>query len=96
MILPSADRMAGIVAQELGMQVDENPAHWQQTKKCPKGCSEMTGKAAGSLRNGLMILKHPDIRLGIAFHVRIEKSKGTANMVARLEDHGVEVLVVTK
>ena len=91
-----ADRMAGIVARELGMQVDENPPHWQHTKKCPKGCSEMTGKVAGSLRNGKMILKHPDIHLGIAFHARIEKSRGTANMVARLEDHGVKVIVVTK
>lgn len=91
-----ADRMAGIVAKELGMKVDENPAHWNHTEKCPRGCSEVVGKAAGALRNGLMILKHPDIHLGIAFHVRIEKSRGTANMVARLEDHGVEVLIVTK
>ena len=84
-----ADSLAGMIGQLWGMQVDSNPAHWRHTDECPPDCQEMVGKPAGVIRNQKMLDKHPDIRLALVFHSDLSKSKGTKDMVRRLEKHNI-------
>lgn len=51
------------------------------------------GKPAGPLRNQKMLHEHPDI--GLAFHDHIGRSKGTKDMLARLQRARVPHLLIT-
>ena len=59
-----ADRLAGAIAAELGLDVRPRPANW-----------ERFGKAAGIIRNREMLAEGPDVIL--AFHPNLEQAKGT-------------------
>lgn len=72
-----ADTLAGIVAKEIGLQVEVYPADWNRH-----------GRAAGPIRNQQMIEQgRPDIVL--AFHANIGQSKGTKDMVERAKKTGI-------
>lgn len=76
-----ADRIAAMVAMQLNMGVESFSANWAEH-----------GKAAGPLRNQLMIDAHPD--LVIAFHSNIENSRGTADIVKRARLAGIPVRII--
>lgn len=81
-----ADRIVAAVARVLGMKVVEMPADWARYSK-----------TAGPIRNRkmlayLMTAADPD-RAVVAFHDRLEASKGTADMVRAAQDADVEVLL---
>ena len=76
-----ADSLAGVVASNLGFDVVEVPAEW-----------ETYGRAAGPIRNQVMLDMDPD--LVIAFHSDLDNSKGTADMVRRSRKKGIAVEVV--
>lgn len=76
-----ADSMAGRIAKEIGCEVLAFPAHWEH-KGCPADCKEIEGKIAGNIRNGKM-LKEGKPELVLAFHVDIEHSRGTKDMIRR-------------
>lgn len=63
-----ADLLAKNAALELGLFVIQKDADWKTY-----------GKAAGPIRNRLMLKENPDFV--IAFHSDINNSKGTKNMV---------------
>lgn len=65
-----ADIIARHIALGLGAEVHPYPAEWNKY-----------GRAAGSIRNQVMLDQQPDEIL--AFHSDIENSKGTADMVRR-------------
>lgn len=75
-----ADTLAGQIAANLGVEVLEYPADWDQY-----------GKAAGVIRNQQMLDEHPDIDLCLAFSNDIGKSKGTWDMIKRVNKAGIEV-----
>jgi hypothetical protein len=75
-----ADTIAGNIANKLGFQVVSVPAEW-----------EKYGRAAGPIRNKIMLNMEPDLVL--AFHSDIENSKGTKNMVEIARKKGVETIV---
>ena len=77
-----ADRLAGAIAAELGLDVRPRPANWEQF-----------GKAAGIIRNREMLAEGPDVVL--AFHPNLEQAKGTKHMVRIARNAGVPVRVVT-
>ena len=64
-----ADKLAGEIAEELGMELDVYPADWDNL-----------GKKAGMIRNHKM-LKHGKPDYVIAFAENIEATKGTKMMV---------------
>ena len=71
-----ADRIAGKIAESLGIPVEKYPAKWAKY-----------GKAAGPLRNIEMIMTGPNYV--IAFHDDIKSSKGTADMLKLARYHQV-------
>lgn len=73
-----ADRLAGEVATEMGIPVEEFPARWNDY-----------GRAAGVIRNQMM-LTHGKPDLVLAF----PGGRGTADMVARARKANVPVRVV--
>ena len=76
-----ADRLAGQIAPQYRARVIEEPARW-----------DLHGKAAGPIRNQLMIDKHnPD--LVYAFR-STGKSSGTDDMIKRAAKAGLKVTVV--
>ncbi|MFI5405141.1 MAG: SLOG family protein [Nitrososphaerales archaeon] len=75
-----ADTTAGIIAKKLGFEVVSVPAEW-----------EKYGRAAGPIRNKVMLDMNPDLVL--AFHTDIENSKGTKNMVEIAKKKGVETII---
>jgi len=77
-----ADKTAGNVAHELGLEVKSYPAEWKRY-----------GKAAGPIRNKQM-LKEGRPNLVLAFHADLSKSKGTANTIAQAREAGVRVIIV--
>ena len=78
-----ADRIAGLVAEELGYEVEPYPADWATF-----------GRAAGVIRNRQMMDEgEPD--LVIAFHSDISRSSGTADMLSVAERSGVEWKIIT-
>lgn len=77
-----ADTLGGIVAKELGFEIEEYPADWNKY-----------GKMAGSIRNRQMLDANPDLVL--AFHHALSQSKGTKDMVQISREAGVEVRVIT-
>ena len=77
-----ADKMAGFVAELLGMKVKVFPADWKRY-----------GKAAGPIRNKKMLDEGcPDVVL--AFHEDISRSKGTKNMIEQACERGVDVILI--
>ena len=77
-----ADRLAGEVAKELKIPVEEYPANWARF-----------GRAAGPIRNKQMLDEgEPDLIL--AFHSNIETSKGTRNMVEQSKALGLKVRII--
>lgn len=75
---PGADTLAASCARQLGMEVIEVPANWAKH-----------GKAAGPIRNKLMLSLEPDLVL--AFHPDLTQSKGTKNMCEQAAQAGVKV-----
>lgn len=80
-----ADRIAGEVAKELGMQVEEHPADWRRHAKW-----------AGPKRNRdrEMLDREPDLVL--AFHNYLERSKGTIDTIREAKRRGINVHVVSR
>ena len=86
-----ADQIASVVAAELGCQVEGHEADWGGL-----------GKKAGIIRNQRMMEEswrrgQADgflLQAGVAFHVDLANSKGTLDMVQRLEAAGIPVLKV--
>jgi YspA, cpYpsA-related SLOG family len=84
-----ADKIARTCAEQLGLTVEGWPADW-----------ENNGLAAGPIRNQFMLDESRrrafsdgyQLRCGVAFHANIDRSKGTKDMVQRLEKAGVPVL----
>ena len=74
-----ADSIAGLIGEELGMDVRSYPAKWDKY-----------GRAAGPIRNKEMLDDNPDIDLALAFHPDLSKSKGTRDMIGRLIKAGIE------
>jgi len=74
-----ADRLAGIVAKELGVPVREYPANW-----------DAYGRAAGFIRNEAMVDSKPDLVL--AFWDG--RSKGTKHTVEYAQKKGIETRIV--
>ena len=74
-----ADSIAGEIAENLGMGVEVFPADWHRF-----------GRAAGPVRNRKMLDAHVD--LVVWFHLDIESSKGTKNMVTQARLAGIVVI----
>ena len=71
-----ADSCARIAAEHLGIEVLRFPADWQKY-----------GRAAGPIRNSQMLKEgKPDVVVG--FHLDIDKSKGTRDMLTRAKKAG--------
>ena len=78
-----ADLMARGIAKFFGWKVLAFPANWDKYHR-----------AAGPIRNQQMLVEgKPDLVL--AFHVDLERSKGTKDMVNRARRAGVPVEVIT-
>ena len=77
-----ADRMAGEVAELLGIQVHKVPADW-----------DTYGNKAGPIRNSIMLGYMP--KMVIAFHNDIENSKGTKDMVTKAKNAGIDVRIIS-
>jgi hypothetical protein len=77
-----ADRLAGALAAELGLEVLACPAEWRRY-----------GRAAGLVRNRAMLKEHRP-QLVLAFHPALEKARGTKHMVELARKSGVAVRVV--
>jgi hypothetical protein len=75
-----ADRIAGKIASELGLQVSVFYADW-----------ERHGRAAGFVRNGQMIDYGPDLVL--AFSEDLSQSHGTADTVRRAQSSRIETRI---
>ena len=69
--------IAGVVAEALGFKVIAVHAEWDKH-----------GRAAGTIRNGVMLRDHGPFDLVCVFHSDLSKSKGTANMVEQLRTEG--------
>ncbi len=70
------DQLAGAIAERIGFTVIAMPANWKEHHR-----------AAGPIRNQAMLDLDPDA--ADAFHDNIDNSRGTANMIAKLEKKGV-------
>jgi hypothetical protein len=73
--------------RELGVirsEIIAYPADWDRD-----------GRAAGPIRNRLMLGRHPEIDLVVAFHDYIASSKGTRDMVRIAAGSGKLVELVT-
>lgn len=73
-----ADTYADVVARARGYRVEKYPADWEQY-----------GRAAGPIRNKQML--DTGINLVVAFHDKIEQSKGTKHMIDIAVKAGVKV-----
>lgn len=75
-----ADRLAGEVAKELGLQVIAYPAQWK------------LGAKAGPIRNKQMLVEEePDFVL--AFHDDLTHARGTRDMLRRADKAGISYRV---
>ena len=78
-----ADRLAGHIADELGISKHVFPAKWG-----------LYGRAAGPIRNTQMREEgHPD--LVVAFHDDIENSKGTKDMLKQAKMAGIPTNLIS-
>jgi len=76
-----ADRIAGNVAEFLGLEVEKYPANWDKY-----------GRSAGPIRNRDMLDTRP--HLVIAFHDDLTKSKGTKDCVTEARNRNIPVEVI--
>ena len=67
-------------AKTRGIEVDHNPADWDKH-----------GKAAGPIRNVVMLKKKPE--MVVAFHKSLNTSKGTKHMVKIAREKGIYTVV---
>lgn len=74
-----ADACAKRWANDNEVLDDPNPANWD------------LGRKGGPVRNGEMLVKHPDIKCVIAF----PGDRGTADMVDRAKAAGIRVIQIT-
>lgn len=74
-----ADTIAGEVATQMGMAVEQYPADWAQY-----------GRAAGPVRNRQML--NSQIDLVVWFHRDIASSRGTRNMIAQAGQAGINAV----
>lgn len=74
-----ADRLSGAVAAELGLAIECYKADWAQY-----------GRAAGPIRNILMLDQEPDVV--VYFHENLENSKGTRHCVEIARKRGFLVV----
>ncbi len=79
---PGADRIAGSVADALGMPHAKLAANW-----------DYYGRAGGPIRNRWMLDLGPDLVL--AFHPDLSKSKGTKDCVEEALRRGIKVEVIS-
>jgi hypothetical protein len=79
-----ADFLSNKVAKEMNISVKEYKAEWSKY-----------GRAAGPLRNELMLNDNQDIQLVVAFHKNIANSKGTKNMVDKAINKGIRVEIIS-
>lgn len=77
-----ADKIAGEVAEMMGMRVEVYTADW-----------EAHGKAAGPRRNQKM-LDEGKPTVVIAFHDDIARSKGTSDMISRAKKSGLTTEII--
>lgn len=70
-----ADKMAGQIAQEMGLTVESYPANWA-----------VHGRAAGPIRNRQMLREGKPTHVW-AFHDNIHNSKGTKDMLELAKAH---------
>lgn len=90
-----ADTIAKYIAIDMGLPVISWPAHWRHDRHCPLGCSDMCGRAAGSIRNNRMAT-YLTPNLVLAFHDDLWKgSKGTHHMVETAVKMGIRTLYYT-
>ena len=75
-----ADRIAGEVADKLGLAVEAYPAQWTRF-----------GRAAGPIRNKQMLVEGKP-ELVVFFHLNLAASHGTKNMVGQARRAGIRVL----
>lgn len=73
-----ADRIAGYVAEIIGLKVKVYPADWARY-----------GKAAGPVRNEVMLKDNPDIELALGF--TIGDTPGSVDMMRRLRMAGINL-----
>ena len=75
-----ADQLAGLAAKEQGLPTEIYPAQWA-----------IYGRAAGPIRNKQMLDEgKPD--LVVYFHLDLDSSKGTKDMVTRATKAGIPVI----
>jgi hypothetical protein len=83
-----ADRMGMIAGLRLGVRVEAHPADWK-----------LYGKGAGPIRNQQMLGRLLELERGgaqvacVAFHSNLSESKGTADMVRRCREAGIQTEV---
>lgn len=77
-----ADKQSGMVCRTEGIHYMPVPALWG-----------VFGKAAGPLRNDVMVSMRPDI--GLVFHEDLANSKGTKDCVERLAKAGIYYRIIT-
>lgn len=80
-----ADKLSTLVANELKLKTILYPVFSNDWKEL--------GKKAGSLRNQKMINNNPDIKIGLIFHENLENSKGTKDMIKRLEKENIRYYI---
>jgi hypothetical protein len=78
------------------------PAHWDHNLgigrsdhgpwKCDSACKEVTGRAAGAIRNKRQLESNPQVVL--AWHHNIRESKGTLNMLMVAKKAGIPHYVI--
>jgi len=84
-----ADAIAHEVAEQLGLRTRVIYAHWRHGKMCGSGCREVTGKAAGPIRNRRMLALDPQLVVG--FHPNIRESRGTLDCLLQALERGIPV-----
>lgn len=88
---PGSDSVArawALLRKSLGAAVEEDPhpAHWGHKPECEPGCTKVTGRPAGMIRNREMLQEgRPQLVLAE------EGGPGTAGMVKLARKAGVEV-----
>lgn len=86
LIIHGACRGVDLYAEELARKHELEyagfPARWSLNRR-----------GGGVIRNGRMLVAHPDVDLGLAFHDDLENSTGTKDMTRRLLKIEVPVLL---
>jgi hypothetical protein len=86
---PGADSIAHKIAEDLELKTTVIYAHWRHHPLCPSDCTEITGKAAGPIRNRKMLNYNPQLVVG--FHQNIRESKGTLDCLLEALERGIPV-----